>query len=424
MTRPSFRMTLAAALLLAAPASGVEIGVMGAANPDITGTPPAAAARLLATGDALFAEEEVVSGPDGLGHAMFPDQTSLTIAPNSRVVLDRYVYDPATAQGAIGVTLARGAMRLIGGRITKTADAQLRTATATIGVRGGAAVVEAAEDGSGLVTLLGGEYARVAAGGQEVVISRPGGQARIAPGGAGVVYAGVARGDAAAALVDLFSTPGNGGASPDRTPGSAAGLAPVNSFERGLASAEASSTTGFFLDEPRSLDDIYPRTDIAEVAQGAVFSDAARLDDLTGTAGFVDIGGDGLVRGQLTWADSSDLDLHLILPGGAGEVFFANRSITFNNGGATATLDADNLGGIINVAPDLRVENIVVSGEDIPAGTYVFFVDAFSLRSGDGSAFTLTVTGDGGATTDRLDGVLTTNGQDSAPLNAVVGPGG
>ncbi|MDQ3625506.1 MAG: FecR family protein, partial [Verrucomicrobiota bacterium] len=51
--------------------------------------------------------------------------------------------------------------------------------------------------------------------------------------------------------------------------------------------------------------------------------------------GFVDVGGTGVIRGQLVWNTSADLDLHLILPDNQ-EVFFANQRVTFNNGRATA----------------------------------------------------------------------------------------
>ncbi len=413
---------LAVLALFAGPAAAEQVGLMGAANPDLTGTPPSAASRLLVTGDAVFLDEEIVSGPDGLGFAMFPDQTTLTIAPNSRIVLDRYVYDPASATGSISIGLAKGAVRLIGGRITKSSDAVIRTSTATIGIRGGAAAVSAREDGGAEVALLGGEYARIQAGGGELFVSRVGGQASIAPGGP-PEFTGILDAQEAALLAGMFETPGLGGAEPSRIRGSARGLAEANSLAES-SRGPAASTSGLFLDTPATLDEDFDVSSVHEVSQGAIFSDADSLNDVVINGDFVDVGGDGVVRGQLVWADSSDLDLHLILPGDAGEVFFGNRTITFNDGGAVATLDADNLGGVINVAPDKRVENIVVTGDRIPAGTYVFFVDAFSIRNTNGTDFSLTVTGDGGATTQTQTGTLFTNGENSPTLPVVVGGGG
>jgi len=117
------------------------------------------------------------------------------------------------------------------------------------------------------------------------------------------------------------------------------------------------------------------------------------------------IGGLGLVQGQLAWNTNADLDLHLILPGAAGEVFFGRTSIIFNNGGATASLDRDNVGQTINIPPNTRLENIGVVGANIPAGTYTFF--AFNFNDPNGStAFTLTGTGNKGASTVQLSGTL------------------
>ncbi|MBA2243028.1 MAG: FecR domain-containing protein [Chthoniobacterales bacterium] len=137
-----------------------------------------------------------------------------------------------------------------------------------------------------------------------------------------------------------------------------------------------------------------------------------------GDGGFVDVGGTGILRGQLVWNTSADLDLHLTLPD-QQEVFFANRTVTFNNGRATAALDADNLGGNIDVPPSTRVENIVVNGVPL-SGNYTFFVNSFS--SGNGSdAFTLRVSSNG--TVQVINGTLTP-GQNSTPIVVPFRPGG
>ncbi len=116
--------------------------------------------------------------------------------------------------------------------------------------------------------------------------------------------------------------------------------------------------------------------------------------------GFQPVGGTGIIRGQIVYRTSADLDLHLILPD-MTEIFFGNRTVTFNNGQATATLDADNRGGVINLPPDFRIENIVVNGNPAP-GDYRFFVRNFSTPNVSDNV-TLTVTGDGGATTQVLN---------------------
>lgn len=133
---------------------------------------------------------------------------------------------------------------------------------------------------------------------------------------------------------------------------------------------------------------------------------------------FVDVGGTGVIRGQLVWTTTADLDLHLILPD-QQEVFFANPNVTFNNGRATAVLDHDNRGEQIDLPPNVRVENIAVNGT-LSAGNYTFFGNNFSTSNGS-DPFTLTVSG--GGRTQTLTGTVA-NGQDTQTLVVTIPPGG
>jgi hypothetical protein len=126
--------------------------------------------------------------------------------------------------------------------------------------------------------------------------------------------------------------------------------------------------------------------------------------------GFVDVGGTGIIRGQLIWNTSADLDLHLILPD-QQEVYFGNKTVPFNNGKATGALDADNLGETIDAPPDKRVENIVVNGVPL-TGDYTFFVNSFSTSNGSDS-FTLRVSS--GGKVQVITGTLR-DGQNSTPV--------
>ena len=61
------------------------------------------------------------------------DGTELLVGPSSSIVIDSYVYDPEG--GAVGMTLAKGALRVISGRLKKD-ESEFRTEVANIGVRG------------------------------------------------------------------------------------------------------------------------------------------------------------------------------------------------------------------------------------------------------------------------------------------------
>ncbi len=149
------------------------------------------------------------------------------------------------------------------------------------------------------------------------------------------------------------------------------------------------------------------------------FTNAAFLSN----TGVASIGSSGLIRAQLIWHNTADLDLHMILPGGAGHLYYGNSTINFNGGQATAKLDHDNLGGTIDVAPDLRVENIAVTGTAIPAGLYQVYAYVFSANGNATISYQLTATGDSTLGTQTLTGTFTATGQTSSTIN-VNSPGG
>lgn len=122
---------------------------------------------------------------------------------------------------------------------------------------------------------------------------------------------------------------------------------------------------------------------------------------------FEPVGGNGIVRGQLTWTTTADLDFHLTVPGG-GHVAYYNLTVNIPGGGV-ARLDHDNLGGTIDVQPNLRVENIAVTGT--PAvGNYAFYVHNYSAHGSGPTTATVRLTGDGGTTSRTYTPTLQTTG--------------
>jgi hypothetical protein len=136
-----------------------------------------------------------------------------------------------------------------------------------------------------------------------------------------------------------------------------------------------------------------------------------------GGGDFVPVGSTGVIRGQLVWDTSADLDLHLLLPD-QQHVYYANPSVTFNGGRGTARLDHDNTGD--GTPTDLgrdRVENIAINGT-ISNGTYTFFVNSFATPD-QSDPFTLRVFYNGN--TQVLTGALAPN---QTSTNVVVHVGG
>jgi hypothetical protein len=114
--------------------------VTSATEGEPTGKPPADAERILRVGIDVVADEVITTNANDRAHLVFLDGTSLTVSPNARVKIDRYLYDPATQTGSIGVTAAQGVFRLVGGKISKSSDITIKTPAATMGLRGGISI--------------------------------------------------------------------------------------------------------------------------------------------------------------------------------------------------------------------------------------------------------------------------------------------
>ena len=86
----------------------------------------------------------------------FVDETRLDVVDHSRVVIDEFIYDPATGTGKLDMRATLGAVRYASGQIAKNSRQQvrLRTPTATISVRGTDFSMVVNEIGESYVTLL------------------------------------------------------------------------------------------------------------------------------------------------------------------------------------------------------------------------------------------------------------------------------
>lgn len=173
--RSLFRLAPALiAAALALPATAQQIGTVASSEPTLRGTPPGAATRTLALGTGLIADETVTSSASGRGQLLFLDQTTLSLAPNTTIVLDRFVYDPASGAGQIGLSLTQGALRFIGGTLSRRQEAVITTPTAAIGIRGSTALV-LHQNGQTFAVFVAGRQMCIVADGRRRCTSRQGG---------------------------------------------------------------------------------------------------------------------------------------------------------------------------------------------------------------------------------------------------------
>jgi hypothetical protein len=242
---------LAAALALPAALHAQQIGTVASSEPTLRGTPPGAATRALRPGTGVVQDETVQSSASGRGQLLFADQSTLTLAPNTTIVLDRFVFDPATGAGEMGLGLTEGALRFIGGTLSRGQEATITTPTASIGIRGSTALV-LVRGGETYAIFVAGERLCIETGGTRSCTSRQGGVL----GAEG--YLGEVDGDFLALILQLLD--GAGPLGPGAGPGT--GIDDPNPFERGPV-----STTGEEFD-PDLFDDAALFDFIVEVIGG------------------------------------------------------------------------------------------------------------------------------------------------------------
>jgi trimeric autotransporter adhesin len=146
------RVAILAGLLLTAAAHALpaqeRVGVNVAVNPQATGTAPGASPRRLVIGQDVLFNEHITTTEGGQTQLLFVDESSMTVGPNSDLTIDQFVYDPKTGTGKLTMSATRGLLRYVGGKLSKEDDAvTLRTATATLAVRGGAFIAQIDSDG-------------------------------------------------------------------------------------------------------------------------------------------------------------------------------------------------------------------------------------------------------------------------------------
>ncbi len=124
------------ALALAAPAVAEDkVGVTAAVNPAAT-SHRGGAVRTIALGDNVISNERIATDASGLVQILLADGTTFMVGPNSNLVIDSFVYDPAANTASVTASLTKGVLRFIGGSTSKTGGATLNTPVGTVGFRG------------------------------------------------------------------------------------------------------------------------------------------------------------------------------------------------------------------------------------------------------------------------------------------------
>jgi hypothetical protein len=90
------------------------------------------------TGTRLHSGDTLGTGPDGSLGVILRDNSSLSLGPSSRLVLQDFLFSPSEGKFSLFVRISKGTMAYLSGLIGKMAPekARFETPTASIGIRG------------------------------------------------------------------------------------------------------------------------------------------------------------------------------------------------------------------------------------------------------------------------------------------------
>lgn len=138
---------LATLAVTASAFAGEKIGVVGAANGEVTAL-RGGKALTVKPGDAVFLNDVFETGTASEAQLIFLDRSTLSLTPRSKLTVDNYVYNPASKDGQMNVQGMKGVFRFVGGALSKNHPVSIKTPVATIGIRGGIAETSIADNGA------------------------------------------------------------------------------------------------------------------------------------------------------------------------------------------------------------------------------------------------------------------------------------
>jgi ferric-dicitrate binding protein FerR (iron transport regulator) len=113
----------------------------------------------ITTSTPVYLNAHIITEGDGHMQILLLDETVFTLGPNSDMVLDEFVYDPATTAGKLTASVIKGTFRFITGKVSHKdpTSYRIKLPVDAIGIRGTDFEVHLAADNSGTIQLYKGQ---------------------------------------------------------------------------------------------------------------------------------------------------------------------------------------------------------------------------------------------------------------------------
>src|SRR4029077_10430759 len=118
-----------------APAADNSVGQVATLQGSATVTRGSASAALKVA-DPIFKHDTLRTAANSSLGVTFDDQTTFSLAGNTSIVVDEFVYQAAGGANAASFNVAVGTAAFVASLVAKTGDMKITTSNATLGIRG------------------------------------------------------------------------------------------------------------------------------------------------------------------------------------------------------------------------------------------------------------------------------------------------
>ncbi len=143
----------------AIPLNAGQVGIVAGVRGVVKVTNQTQVGKVLESGAPIYLGDTIATDEKSNLQILLLDETIFTIGPQSAIVIDKFIYDPATQNGEVKAKVVKGVFRFVTGKIARKKPSQMEVElpAGTIGIRGTIVAGESVGKKSTIVLLGPGE---------------------------------------------------------------------------------------------------------------------------------------------------------------------------------------------------------------------------------------------------------------------------
>ncbi len=131
-----------------------SVGQVSTLTGHATVTRGTAAAVVLKLADHIFQNDALQTDVNATLGITFDDETTFSLSPNTRIVVDKFIYEEGARGNAASFHVVTGTAAFVASLVAKTGDMRVSTDNATLGIRGTTGVVEVPAGGGAQAPII------------------------------------------------------------------------------------------------------------------------------------------------------------------------------------------------------------------------------------------------------------------------------